>query len=107
MSLECYAIAKNCPDCTKFCINLWSGSSQLKRFPALAPLDYVLIDSVEELLHTMRKHRCRLAIADRSSKKIRTAPVQRITFEAVAQAFISYYLLVYGPLLRILFDICR
>lgn len=69
----------------------------MKVFPALAPLTFVAIDILGELVTTSRENKYLLVISDRFSKLIRTVPLRTITAEAVPKAFDTHRATVYGP----------
>ena len=104
MSVDCYATAKNCVPCAKNRILLRKNKNYLKLFPAEAPLEFVAIDILGELLRTPRGNRFLLVILDRFSKLARAVPLKRITAFEVAKAFVRHWVLVYRPTLLLLAD---
>jgi hypothetical protein len=65
-------------------------------FPASDPLDFVEIDLLVPLPKSPRGNQFLLVMCDRSSKLVRTVPLRSITSLAVAQAFCSHWVFVYG-----------
>ena len=104
MSLDCYAVSRNCTTCAKNRILLRKNATQMTLFPAQSPLEFVSIDILGELIATKRGHRFILVITDRFSKLVRTVPLKKITAVAVAQAFVTHWVFVYGPPARLLSD---
>ena len=104
MSFDCYATAKNCVTCAKNRIFLRKNKNYLKLFPVEAPLEFVAIDILGELLRTARGNRFLLVISDRFSKPVRTVPLKRITAFEAAKEFVHHWVLVYGPPLLLLAD---
>ena len=104
MSVDCYATAKNCVTCAKNRIFLQKNKNYLKLFPAEAPLEFVAIDILGELLRITRGKRLSLVISESFSKLVKTVPLERISAVEVAKAFLHHWILVYGPPLLLLAD---
>ncbi|CDF34164.1 unnamed protein product [Chondrus crispus] len=76
MASDCYAVAKNCAACAR-----------------------------ERLITTKRGNQYILVISDRYSKLVRTVPLKKISAAHIAQAFVHYWVFVYGPPVKLLSDI--
>ena len=76
----------------------------MRLFPAKAPLEFVSIDLLGELIRTKRGNWYLLVIVDRFSKLVRTVPMKRITAIEVAKAFVNRWVFVYGQPLTMLSD---
>ena len=57
-----------------------------------------------ELIRTPRGNKYLLVMCDRFSKLVRTRPLKRVTALAVAEAFVTHWVLVYGPPADLLSD---
>ena len=104
MALDSYATVRNCPECAKNRLKLRRTSSALRLFPATNPLESVSIDIMGELIRTPRGNKYLLVMCDRFSKLVRTRPLKRVTALAVAEAFVTHWVLVYGPPADLLSD---
>jgi transposase InsO family protein len=104
MALDAYNVVKNCVTCARNRIKLRRHASPLKLFPARAPLEYVAIDILGELVKTPRGNRYLLVMTDRYSKLTKTVPLRRITTNVIAHAFITHWVLNYGPPTYVLSD---
>ena len=104
MAVDCYGVAKNCPSCARNRVLLRKHQKEMKLFPATAPLEFVTIDTLGELIRTPRGNRFLLVITDRFSKIVRTVPLKSISAESVAKAFVTHWVMVYGPPLWLLSD---
>lgn len=79
----------------------------MKLFTQTAPLEYVAIDILGELVATKRGNTYLLVLSDRCeswSAPLRTASLKRITAAQVASAFVHHWVFVYGPPAKILSD---
>lgn len=97
MAFDCYLTVKNCTDCAKNRIFLRTRQKKMRLFPAKAPLESVAIDILGELVKTPRGHKYLLVISDRFSKLVRTIPLKNISANTVAQAFVTHWVMPYGP----------
>ena len=104
MALDCYAVAKNCAACARERVKLRKNTKEMKLFTPKAPLEFVAIDILGELITTKRGHRYILVVSDRYSKLVRTVPLQKFTAAHIAQAFVQHWVFVYGPPVRLLSD---
>ena len=104
MAFDCYAVSRSCTDCARNNVKLRRYSKNLSLFPARAPLEFIAIDILGELIKTARGNRFLLVITDRFSKLVRTVPLKRITARAVAQAFVTHWVFSYGPSVILLSD---
>lgn len=104
MAVDCYAVARNCISCARNRVLLRKNSKKMQLFPAKAPLEYVAIDILGELIKTPRGYRYLLVISDRFSKLVRTVPLRRITAATVAMAFVKHWVFTYGPPVFVLSD---
>ncbi|CAN8076113.1 unnamed protein product [Agarophyton chilense] len=66
-------------------------------FAAKAPLQFVSIDVLGELIRSNEGYRNLRVITDRFSKFVRAVPLKRIIAPVIAQAFIKHWVYVYGP----------
>lgn len=97
MSLDCYALLRECVPCARNQVRLRKHAKQLQLFLAQAPLEYVAIDILGEFIATPRRKRYLLVITDRFSKLVRTVPLASISASEVAKAFVSNWLLPMDP----------
>ena len=104
MAMDAYNTVRNCVSCARNRIKLRRHASPLKLFPARAPLEYLAIDILGELIRTPRGNRYLLIITDRYSKLTRCVPLRRITANTVAHAFIHHWVLSYGAPSYVLSD---
>ena len=104
LPLDCLHLVRNCVTCAKNRIKLRKAVKRVELFPAKAPLEFVSIDLLGPLLRTRRGHEHLLVITDRFSKLVRTVPMKRITAGDVAKAFVTYWIFVYGPPVKVLSD---
>ena len=104
MAVDCYAVSKNCVQCARNRVRLRQHQKELRLFPASSPLEFVAIDLLGELIKTPRGNRFLLVISDRFSKLVRTVPMKTITAEAVAKAFVTHWVMAYGPPVWLLSD---
>ena len=94
----------HCAACAREGVKLKKNTKKMKLLPPNAPLEFVAIDILGELITTRRGNRYILVISDRYSKLVRTLPLQKITAAHIAQAFVHHWVFVYGPPLRLLPD---
>ena len=104
MALDCYAVAKNCAACARERVKLRKNTKEMKLFTPKAPLEFVAIDILGELITTKRGNRYILVISDRYSKLVRTIPLKKMTAANIAQAFVHHWVFVYGPPVKLLSD---
>ena len=104
MALDCYAVAKHCAACARERVKLRKNTKEMKLFTPKAPLAFVAIDILGELITTKRGNRYIVVISDRYSKLVRTVPLKKITAAHMAQAFVHHWVFVYGPPVRLLSD---
>ncbi|CDF38384.1 unnamed protein product [Chondrus crispus] len=83
MALDCYAVAKNCAACARERVKLRRNTKEMKLFTPKAPLEFVAIDILGELITTKRGNRYQLHIA---------------------QVFVHHWVFVYGPPVKVLSD---
>ncbi|CDF38512.1 unnamed protein product [Chondrus crispus] len=104
MALDCYAVAKNCAACARERVKLRRNTNEMKLFTPKAPLEFVAIDILGELITTKRGNRYILVISDRYSKLVRTVPLKKISVAHIAQAFVHHWVFLYGPPVKLLSD---
>ncbi|CDF36773.1 unnamed protein product [Chondrus crispus] len=104
MALDCYAAAKNSAECARERVKLRRNTKEMKLFTPNAPLEFVAIDILEELITTKRGNGYILVISDRYSKLVRTVPLKKITAVHIAQAFVHLWVFIYGPPIKLLSD---
>ena len=119
MAVDCYATVKNCVTCSKDRDKLRKRADFMRLFPAKAPLEFISINLLGELIRTKRGNKHLFVIVDRFSKLVRTVPMKRITAIEVAKAFVHHWVFVYGQkrtllsdngpqfAARLFIDICR
>ena len=66
------------------------NTKEMKLFTPKAPLEFVAIDILGELITTKRGNRYILVISDRYSKLVQTVPLKKITAAHIAQAFVHH-----------------
>lgn len=69
----------------------------MQLLPAAAPMEFLAIDLLGELIQTKRGNRFLLVITDRFSKLALTVPLKSITAQSVAKVFFTQLVLAYGP----------
>ena len=104
MAVDVYAVPRNGVSCAKNRISLRQHRNFLKLFPARAPLEFVAIDILGELIKTPRGNRYMLVISDRFSKLVRTVPLKKVTSSEVPKAFVHHWVFPYGALIWFLSD---
>ena len=104
MALDAYNTVRQCATCARNRIKLRKHSSTLKLFPAKAPLEFIAIDLLGELIKTPRGNRYLLVMTDRYSKLTRVVPLRNIKSDTVAKAFVNHWVLAYGPPTYVLTD---
>ena len=104
LSVDCYAAARRCSTCARNRIKLRRHTSQLKLFPASAPLEAVAIDILGELIKTSQGNQYLLVISDRYTKLTKTVPLKSQSATEVAKAFVNEWVFNYGPPLDLLAD---
>ncbi|CAN8075291.1 unnamed protein product [Agarophyton chilense] len=97
LAMDCHATVKLCRTCAIDRVKLYKKRKKMTLFPAKAPLQFVSIDILGELIRSNQGYRYLLLITDRFSKLLRTVPLKRITALVKAQAFIKHWVYVYGP----------
>ena len=96
MAADVYAVPRNCVLCAKNRISLRKHRNFLKLFPARAPLEFLAIDILGELIKTLRGNCYMLVISGRFSKLVRTVPLKKVTASEVAKAFVHHWMFPYG-----------
>ena len=104
MAVDVYVVPRNCVSCAKNRISLRKLWNFLKLFPARAPLEFVAIDILGELIKTPRGNCNMLVISDRFSKLVRTVPLKTVTASEVAKAFVHHWVFPYGAPIWLLSD---
>ena len=99
-----YRGSSNCVSCAENRISLRKRRNFLKLFPARAPLEFVALDILGELIKTPRGNCYMLVISDRFSKLIRTVPLKAVTASDVAKAFVHHWAFPYGAPIWLLSD---
>ena len=107
MAVDAYGTVKNCHTCAKNRVTPRKNSKHMHLFPAEAPLKFVTIDLLGELITTSQRNRFLLVIKERFSKLVRTVPLKRITAVVIARDFVRHWVLVYGPPALLLSDNAR
>ena len=104
MAVDVYAVPRNCVSCAKNRISLRKHRNFLKLFPASAPLEFVAIGILGELIKTPRGNCYMLVISDRFSKLVRTVPLKKVTASEVAKAFVHHWVFPYSAPIWLLSD---
>ncbi|CDF40678.1 unnamed protein product [Chondrus crispus] len=104
MALDCYAVARKCADCARERVKLRKNAKEMQLFTPNAPLEFVAIDILGELMTTSRGNWYILVISDRYSKLVRTVPLKKISAAHIAQAFVHNWVFIYGPPVKLLSD---
>lgn len=104
MASDCYNTVKFCEKSAKEGVKLRKNVKKMHSFPANAPLEFVSIDILGELIRTPRVNRYLLVIVHRFSKLVRTVPLKRITAAAIGKFFTLHWIFFYGPPLQLLSD---
>ena len=104
MAMDCYATVRNCAECAKNRLKLRRNAAPMQLFPATSPLESVSIDILGDLIQTPRGHRYLLVICDRFTKLVRTVPLGQKSPLAIARAFLTNWVFVYGPPVDLLSD---
>ncbi len=86
-ALDAYAVVRNCAECAKKRVGLRKRSTQLKLFPAAAPLEDIAMDLLGELFTTPRGNKCILVITDRFSKMVPVIALSSTRAIDIAEAF--------------------
>lgn len=98
MSVDSYLTVRNCITCARSRANLRRHNGFLKILPALTPLEFVAINFLGELVTTLQNNKYILATSDSFSQLVRTVPLRSVTVESVAKAFVTHWVLDYGPI---------
>lgn len=104
MAIDAYNTVRQCATCARNRFKLRKHASTLKLFPARAPLEYVAIDLLGELIKTPRGNRYLLVMTDRYSKFTRVVPLRNITADTVAKTFVRHWVMAYGTPSWVLID---
>lgn len=70
MAIECYVTVRSCSDCAKEKVSARARRTDLKLFPAAAPLEDVAMDLLGELMTTPMSNKYILVITDRFTKLV-------------------------------------
>ena len=84
LAADCHATVRRCPTCARNCIKLSRNTTQLKQFPATAPLEAVAIDILGELIRTSRGKQYLLVMSDRFTKLTKSVPFRTQSASEVA-----------------------
>jgi len=104
MAVDAYVTVKGCNECAKERVAARARNTQLKLFPAAAPLEDVAMDLLGELVTTPRGKKHILVITDRFSKLVRVVALSSIKAIDIAKAFTKHWVFAYGPPKTILTD---
>ena len=97
VALNCYAVAHICAACAREWVKLRKNTKEMKLFTLKAPLEFVAIDILGDLITTKRGNRYILVISEGYSKLVRTIPLKKISAAHIAHAFVHHWVFVYGP----------
>lgn len=97
MAMNGYATAEICSTCAKNRIKLWNEKKPTKLFPATAPLEYVCIDILGELIGSTRGNHYLLLIPDLFTKVVLRVALETFSAPDIAKAFIHNWGYIYGP----------
>ena len=104
MAADISATARQCTPCAKNRLRLIRKASEMKLFPATAPLDLVAIDILGPLPRSARGYIFMLVVSDRFTKLTQVVSLKRITAFDVAIAFVEHWLFKYGAPTTLLSD---
>jgi len=104
MVMDVYAFVANCSQCARNRVGMRRKTNYLKTFPPKEPLTDLCMDLLGPLHSTAAGNEHLLVIVGRFSKMTRAIPLQRIDAEAIAAAFLDYWVAVYGPSATVLSD---
>lgn len=76
----------------------------MKQFPARAPIDFIVVDSIGPLLTMKIGTEVLFPINDRVSMLLRTVLLQRITLYTIAKALGMHWIFFYGLSVEVLSD---
>jgi hypothetical protein len=85
--MDVYQIVTQCSHCAREAALLRKRKQHVTLFPAQEPLEYLAIDILGPLPKAPRGNQFILVVCDRFTKLVRTIPLRKITYLAVAQAF--------------------
>lgn len=68
-----------------------------RMLPATAPLEYVAIDVLGELIRTQRRNKYLFVIPDRFTKRTETVSMRGILASEVAKHFVNEWVFNYDP----------
>ena len=105
MAADISATVRECTPCVKNMLRLLRKASEMKLFPATAPLDSVAIDILGPLTKSSRGFIFMLAISDRFTKLPKVVTLKHSTSFDVAVAFVEHWLFKYGSPAALLSDI--
>ena len=104
MAADISATVRECTPCAKNRLRLPRKASEMKLFPATAPLDSVAIDILGPLPKSSRGFIFMLVISDRFTKLTQVVPLKRITAYDVAVAFVEHWVFKYAAPATLLSD---
>ena len=104
MAADISATVRECTPCAKNRLRLLRKASEMKLFPATAPLDSVAIVILGPLPKSSRGFIFMLVISDRFTKLTQVVPLKRITAYDVAVAFVEHWVFKYGAPATLLSD---
>jgi hypothetical protein len=97
-------LVNTCHHCIQESTRLKKRKQGVTLFPASEPLEFVAIDLLGPLPKSPRGNQFLMVMCDRFSKLVRTVPLRSINSLAVAQAFCSRWVFVYGMPQKLLSD---
>ena len=104
MAADVGATVRECTACAKNRLRLLRKASEMRLFPATAPLESVAIDILGPLPKSTRGYLFMLVISDRFTKLTQVVPLRRITAYDVAVAFVEQWVFKYGAPATLLSD---
>ena len=104
MAADISATVRECTPCAKNRLRLLRKASEMKLFPATAPLDSVAIDILGPLLKSAGGYIFMLVISERFTKLSQVVPLKRIIAYDVAVAFVKHWMFKYGAPATLLSD---
>ena len=104
LPIDCHQTVRTCIECVKNRIRLRRNSKRMTLFPAKAPLEFISIDIMGELIRSKRDNFPPLVITERFSQLVRTIAMKTIRAKTIAKAFVEHWIFVYGTPIWVLSD---
>lgn len=102
MWFDWYGVYWSSTECAKKNVKVRKYSKTLTLFQGRALLDFVVIDTLGELIWTPPETRYLLLVPEQFPKLLWTVLLKQITAEAITQAFNTHWMLIWGPIVNLL-----